>query len=53
MNQNLLFRRIPKVDLLLGREEIQSLIPLYGRCRVTEAVQEETDKLREELGAEI
>ncbi len=53
MNQNLLFRRIPKVDLLLGREEIQSLIPLYGRCRVTEAVQEETDKLREELRAEI
>lgn len=31
MNKNLLFRSIPKVDILLEEQEIQDLIDAYGR----------------------
>ena len=37
MNKNLLFRSIPKVDILLEGQEIQDLIDVYGREFVMEA----------------
>ena len=47
MNKNLLFRNIPKVDVLLERDEIQQLISDYNRDTVVEAIREETEQLRE------
>ena len=46
MNKNLLFRNIPKVDVLLESEEIQKLIERYNRDTVVEAIREETENLR-------
>ena len=46
MNKNLLYRMIPKVDILLEYEDIQNLIEKYGRETVMEAIRAETDKLR-------
>lgn len=46
MNKNLLYRMIPKVDILLEYEEIQEVIEKYGKETVMEAVRSETDKLR-------
>ena len=46
MEKNELFRNIPKVDVLLERESMAALIGRYGRALVTEAVREETDRLR-------
>lgn len=46
MNKNLLYRMIPKVDILLEYEEIQEVIEKYGKETVMEAIRSETDKLR-------
>ena len=46
MNKNVLYRSIPKVDVLLETESIQELIQRYGRETVMEAIHEETEGLR-------
>lgn len=46
MNKNLLFRSIPKVDILLEEQEIQDLIDVYGRELVMDVIREEMDALR-------
>ena len=51
MNKNLLYRSIPKVDILLELELIQNLIDKYGRETVMEAIREEMDALRAFIGA--
>ena len=38
MNKNLLFRSIPKVDILLEEQEIQDLIDAYGRELVMDVI---------------
>lgn len=50
MNKNLLYRSIPKVDVLLELELIQNLISKYGRETVMEAIREEMDSLRAYIG---
>ena len=49
MDKNELFRNIPKVDVLLERESMRSLIDRYGRGLVTETVREQTGRLRETI----
>ena len=51
MDKNNLFRSIPKVDLLLEREEILSLIQDYGLSYVTDQVREVVEEIREEIKA--
>ena len=51
MNKNLLYRRIPKVDVLLEDEKIQELIGQYSYDTVLEAVREEMDSLRAFIGS--
>lgn len=46
MNKNLLYRNIPKVDVLLEDSAIQELIGRYGKETVMESVHIETDRLR-------
>lgn len=46
MNKNLLYRSIPKVDVLLEDSVIQELIGCYGKETVMESVHIETDRLR-------
>ncbi|MGN1164882.1 MAG: L-seryl-tRNA(Sec) selenium transferase [Lachnospiraceae bacterium] len=46
MNKNLLYRSIPKVDVLLEDESIQKLIEKFSRETVMEAIHAEMDKLR-------
>ena len=43
MNKNLLFRSIPKVDILLEEQEIQDLIDVHGRELVMDVIREEMD----------
>lgn len=50
MNKNLLYRSIPKVDVLLEEEKIQNLIEEYGRDTVMESIRKEMDALREFIG---
>lgn len=50
MNKNLLYRSIPKVDVLLEEEKIQNLIEEYGRDTVMEAIRKEMDELRAFIG---
>ena len=50
MNKNLLYRSIPKVDILLEKEEIQNAIEEYGREIVMEAIREEMEELRAYIG---
>lgn len=50
MNKNMLYRSIPKVDILLEEEEIKELILRYSRETVKEAVHTEIDKLRAYIG---
>lgn len=50
MNKNLLYRSIPKVDVLLEEEKIQNLIEEYGRDTVMEAIRKEMDALRAFIG---
>lgn len=46
MDKNLLFRSIPKVDILLESDEIKALIKKYGHEIVLDIIREETDRLR-------
>lgn len=46
MNKNLLYRSIPKVDVLLENPAIQKMIDCYSRETVMEAIHMEMDKLR-------
>lgn len=46
MNKNLLYRSIPKVDVLLENETIQKLIDRFSRQTVMEAIHVEMDALR-------
>ena len=50
MDKNKLYRKIPKVDLLLEEEEIQELIGRYSRDTVLEAIHTEMDGLRRWIG---
>ncbi len=50
MNKNMLYRSIPKVDVLLEREEVQKLIVEYSRDMVMEAIRVKTDELRAFIG---
>lgn len=50
MEKNMLYRSIPKVDVLLEREDIQGMIEQYSRDTVMEAIHVETDKLRRFIG---
>lgn len=50
MNKNMLYRSIPKVDILLEKEEIQKLIEKYSRDTVLEAIHTEMDKPRAFIG---
>ncbi len=43
MNKNMLYRSIPKVDVLLEDPEIQGLIETYSRDTVMEAIRAEMD----------
>ncbi len=47
MNKNMLFRNIPKVDVLLEEEHIKNAICLYGREMVVEGIREEMEALRD------
>lgn len=46
MNKNTLYRSIPKVDILLEDERVQSLIASYSRDTVMEAIRKEMERLR-------
>lgn len=50
MNKNLLYRNIPKVDVLLEDTVIQNLIANYSRDTVMDAIRQELDKLRAFIG---
>ena len=50
MNKNLLYRSIPKVDVLLENEGIQNAIEEHGRENVMEIIREEMDALRAFIG---
>ena len=50
MNKNLLYRSIPKVDVLLTDEGIKVLIGRYSRESVMEAIHIEMEKLRAFIG---
>ncbi len=51
MNKNLLYRSIPKVDVILENEAIKTGIEKFGREIVVEAIREEMDALRKFIGA--
>ena len=46
MNKNMLYRSIPKVDVLLENEDIVTLIENHHRDVVVDVIREEIDKLR-------
>lgn len=50
MNKNLLYRSIPKVDIILEYEAIQASIEKYGREIVIDAIRVEMDELRKFIG---
>ena len=50
MNKNLLYRSIPKVDILLENEDVKALIEKYNRDTVMESIHVEMDKLRKYIG---
>ena len=50
MNKNLLYRSIPKVDVLLENQAIQEMIERYSRDSVMEAIRAEMDDLRACIG---
>lgn len=50
MNKNLLYRSIPKVDVLLESQDIKLVIAEYGRDTVMEAIREEMEALRAFIG---
>lgn len=50
MDKKQLYRRIPKVDVLLEDETIQKMIAFYNRDTVIDAIRTETDLLRTFIG---
>lgn len=50
MNKNLLYRSIPKVDVLLESQTIQEMIERYSRDSVMEEIRAEMDNLRAFIG---
>ena len=50
MNKNLLYRSIPKVDVLLENQAIKEMIERYSRDSVMEAIRAEMDNLRAFIG---
>ena len=50
MNKNILYRSIPKVDVLLESQTIQEMIERYSRDSVMEAIRAEMDNLRAFIG---
>ena len=50
MNKNLLYRSIPKVDIILEYDAIQTCIEKYGREIVIDAIRVEMDELRKFIG---
>ncbi len=50
MDKNMLYRSIPKVDILLGDERVQELIDVYSKDTVMESIHTETDRLRGFIG---
>lgn len=46
MDKNVLYRSIPKVDILLEKDEIKAVISEYGHEIVMDIIREETDRLR-------
>lgn len=50
MNKNLLYRSIPKVDVLLENQAIQEMIERYSRESVMDAIHTEMDSLRAFIG---
>ena len=50
MNKNLLYRSIPKVDVLVESQTIQEMIERYSRDSVMEAIRAEMDNLRAFIG---
>ncbi len=50
MNKNMLYRSIPKVDILLENAAVQELIGRYSRDTVMESIHTELDKLRKFIG---
>lgn len=50
MDKNLLYRSIPKVDVLLENEEIKASIQKFGREIVVDAIRLETEELRKFIG---
>lgn len=50
MDKNRLFRKIPKVDILLENETIQKMMEYYGREVVVDAVRSATEQLRQVIG---
>ena len=49
MNKNKLYRRIPKVDVLLENSKIKLLSAQYGKELVLDAVREELENLRQSI----
>ena len=45
MDKNLLYRSIPKVDVLLEDEKIKQMIEVYGRDIVIDAIRVEMDSV--------
>ena len=50
MNKNMLYRSIPKVDVLLLEDVIQKMIEDYSRDTVMESIHIEMDRLRKFIG---
>lgn len=50
MDKNMLYRGIPKVDVLLESKAVQGMIEHYSRDTVMEAIRIETDMLRAFIG---
>lgn len=50
MNKNLLYRSIPKVDVILENDAIQASIQAFGREIVVDAIRMEMDALRKYIG---
>ena len=49
MEKGKIFRKIPKVDILLAEERIRNLSDLYGKEIVTEVIREQTEAVRKQI----
>ena len=49
MDKNMLYRSIPKVDVLLADEKVQMLIETYSRETVMESIHLEMNRLRADI----